>query len=153
MERVPKHRPRHAKTWSVGPMSGIHILLFTTLPRGPGIEPTTARFPGQGPSDPPRTRAHLALKYCLWKGFQCTKNTGPAGGRGKDSSITRNSAFLSSATRNLALGVILEAWRHPGAPKSSPDTPREHTRAPSRPPGYLPEAVLSERTPFGVPPK
>ena len=46
------------------------------------------------------------------------------------------------------LGVILEAWRQPGAPKSSPETPREHTRAPSRPPGSLPEAALSERTPI-----
>ena len=36
--------------------------------------------------------------------------------------------------KNLGvLGVILEAWRQPGAPKRSPETPREHTRAPSRP--------------------
>ena len=51
------------------------------------------------------------------------------------------------------LGVVLEAWRQPGAPKRSPETPREHTRAPSRPPGSLPEAALAEWTPILGSPK
>ena len=61
--------------------------------------------------------------------------------------------FLSILKNLGVLGVILEAWRQPGAPKSSPETPREHTRAPSRPPGSLPEAALSERTPILGSPK